>query len=107
MPSCRIYVDSKHRDISDADLERFDEVIVERLRADGEHAVVVIVPTSRVNLSGCYVELTCRQKPTRTPELLQELAAQLDQLAREVFDISEPVRVRVIKIEEDLLAGVN
>ena len=106
MPSLKIFIDAT-KDVTQKDYEIFNRVVIEGLEAHGEHAVVAVVPDARVNTSGCYVELTCRHKPNRTPELQKRLANKLDQTARKVFGLTEPVRVRIITLEEYLLSGVN
>jgi len=106
MPSLKVFVDSK-KPVSNADLESLNDVVINGLNAQGEHAVVVVIPDAKVNLSGCYVELTCRHKANRTPELLQTLAEDLDRTARRLFDLNVPVRVRIIMVEENLLGAVN
>ncbi len=105
MPSLKVFVDAE-RSVTDADLETFNRVVIEGLDAHGEHAVVAAIP-ARVNLSGCYVELTCRHKPNRTPAMLERLAAALDTTARDVFGIDRPVRVRIIMVDEQLLGAAN
>ncbi len=106
MPSCKIFLEAD-RDVSHLDLETINDIIIDDLQAQGEHTVVVVVPSARVNLSGCYVELTCRHKANRTPELRLRLAERLDKAARKIFSIDEPVRVRIVMVEESELAGVN
>lgn len=106
MPSLKVFIDTK-KPVSDADLEELNNVVVKGLEAHGEHAVVVVVPDAKVNLSGCYVELTCRHKANRTPELLQALAEDLDRTTRSLFGLSDPARVRIIMVEENLLGAVN
>lgn len=106
MPSLKVFVDTKDP-VSDADLETLNNVVISGLQAHGEHAVVVVLPGAKVNLSGCYVELTCRHKANRTPVVLQALAEELDHTTRTLFGLSDPVRVRIIMVEENLLGAVN
>ncbi|MCV0425137.1 MAG: hypothetical protein K5905_06675 [Roseibium sp.] len=106
MPTLKIYVDAKEA-ISEADLELLNDVVITGLEAEGEQALVTVIPDATVNLSGCYVELTCRNKPNRTPELRQRLVEKLDETARRMFGISEPIRVRIIMVDEDHLSAVN
>ena len=106
MPSLKIFVDAT-KDLSRKDYNIFNQVVINGLNAHGEHAVVAVVPDARVSGSGCYVELTCRHKPNRTPEVQRRLAEKLDKTAREVFGLTEPVRVRIIILEEFLLSGIN
>lgn len=106
MPTCKIFL-SKEEKVSINDLERFNKIIIDGLETVGEHAVVAAIPDALVNLSGCYIELTCRHKPERTPEMLNTLARRLEQEARTAFEISDPIRVRIIMVEESLLAAVN
>ncbi|WP_434052260.1 MAG: hypothetical protein RDA78_23850 [Roseibium sp.] len=106
MPTLKVFVNAK-KPVSNAQLDVLNDVVIKGLEAHGEHAVVAVVPDSTVNLSGCYVELTCRHKPNRTLEMRQKLADKLDQTTRELFEIDAPVRVRIIMVDEDLLAAVN
>ena len=106
MPSLKVFVDAR-KDVTDKDYDLLNDIVIEGLEAHGEHAVVAVVPDARVNGAGCYVELTCRHKPNRTPELQKRLAAKLDRAARKMFGLTEPVRVRIIVLEEFLLSGVN
>lgn len=106
MPTLKVFADVPRR-ISDADLDTLNDVVIKGLEAHGETAVVAVVPTARVNLTGCYVELTCRHKTNRTPEMLQSLAEALDTTAQKIFGIDRPVRVRIIMVEENLLGAVN
>ncbi|XYK80659.1 MAG: hypothetical protein ROO70_00175 [Labrenzia sp.] len=106
MPTLKVFVDAKEP-VSDDNLEILNSVVIKGLEAHGEHAVVVVIPDAKVNLSGCYVELTCRHKPNRTPEMLRSLAETLDKTARQIFGIDDPVRVRIIMVEENLLGAVN
>ncbi|MDP5216484.1 hypothetical protein Q5Y75_04585 [Ruegeria sp. 2205SS24-7] len=106
MPSLKVFVDTKDP-VSDAVLETLNDVVIKGLEAHGEHAVVAVIPDAKVNLSGCYVELTCRHKANRTPEILQALAETLDQTTRSLFGLNDPVRVRIIMVEENLLGAVN
>ncbi len=106
MPSLKIFINSP-KPVSDADLDVLNDVVINGLQAHGEDAVVAVIPDATVNLSGCYVELTCRHKADRTPEMLQALAETLDMITRQRFDLDDPVRVRIIMVEENLLGGVN
>ena len=106
MPTLKVFTDTK-KAISGADLDTFNDVVIKGLEAHGEIAVIAIVPNAKVNLSGCYVELTCRHKINRTPEMLQALAEALDTTAQKIFAIDQPVRVRIIMVEENLLGAVN
>ena len=103
MPSLKVFVDTE-RPVTEADLETLNDVVISGLEAHGEHAVV---PDAKVNLSGCYVELTCRHKPNRTPQMLQAVAEALDASTQRIFGIEAPVRVRIIMVEENLLGAVN
>lgn len=106
MPTLKVFVDAG-KPVTEAQLDVLNDVVIKGLEAHGEHAVVTVVPDAVVNLSGCYVELTCRHKPNRTPEMRQALAEKLDLTTRELFGIDAPVRVRIIMVDEDLLAAVN
>ena len=106
MPSLKVFTNTS-KSLSDADLETLNDVVISGLKALGEHAVIVVVPDAKVNLSGCYVELTCRHKANRTPEMLQALAHDLDRTARDLFSLNVPVRVRIIMVEEKMLGAVN
>ncbi|MEO1190108.1 MAG: hypothetical protein AAFW60_13665 [Pseudomonadota bacterium] len=106
MPSLKVFVDAK-KDVTDADLAALNDVVINGLEAHGEHAVVAVIPDATVNLSGCYVELTCRHKPNRTPAMLQRLAEQLDHTSQRIFGLDAPVRVRIIMVDENLLSAVN
>lgn len=106
MPSLKVFLNTE-RAVTDTDLEMLNDVVISGLEAHGEHAVVAVIPNARVNLSGCYVELTCRHKPNRTPEMLQAVAESLDETTQKIFNLGSPVRVRIIMVEENLLGAVN
>ncbi len=106
MPSLKVFINAQ-KPVSNADLDVLNDVVINGLKAHGEHAVVAVIPDARVNLSGCYVELTCRHKAERTPMMLQALAETLDVTTRKCFDLDDPVRVRIIMVEENLLGAVN
>lgn len=106
MPSLKVFIDSS-TGVTDADLRTLSELVITGLEAHGEEPAIVVVPGCRVNLSGCYAELTCRHKPNRTPELRQKLAVELEKTAREIFGLEDPVRVRIIMLEQDLLSAMN
>ena len=106
MPTLKVYIDAEEA-ISEADLELLNEIVITGLEAEDEHALVTVIPDATVNLSGCYVELTCRKKPNRTPELRQRLAEKLEETARRMFGIRESIRVRILMVDEDHLTAVN
>ncbi|MFA0813861.1 hypothetical protein [Microbulbifer epialgicus] len=106
MPSLKIFLDGK-KGVTDANLETFGQVVIQGLEAKGERAMVSVIMDARVTPSGCYVELTCRHKPNRTSKMRKKLAERLDETARRIFGIEQPIRVRIIMVDEDLLSGVN
>ncbi|WP_299588048.1 hypothetical protein [uncultured Microbulbifer sp.] len=106
MPSCKIFVDSTKL-IPDSVANLFNEMIIEGLEAQGEQALVAIIESKQVEPAGCYIEIICCRKPARTHEVLQRLAIQLDKTARRIFQIDDPIRVRIQLMDEDFMSGVN
>ncbi|MFA0813665.1 hypothetical protein [Microbulbifer epialgicus] len=106
MPSCKIFIESSKL-VPDSVPAIFNEIIIEGLEAKGEHAVTAVVESNYVEPSGCYIEIVCCQKPARTHQALQKLAIRLDETARRIFQIDEPIRVRILLFDEDLVSGTN
>ena len=106
MPSLKVCIQSAE-EATDDDLARLNDIVIDGLEAHGEHAEILVFNNVRMTLSGGYIELLCRWEQGRTLEKLKGLAQQLDDTAREMFDVERPIRVRIIMLEEPLLTGVN
>ncbi|BBM01845.1 hypothetical protein [Microbulbifer sp. GL-2] len=106
MPSCKIFIEASKL-VPDSVPAIFNEIIIEGLEAKGEHAITAVIESNYVKPSGCYIEITYCKKPALTHEILQKLAIRLDETARKVFQIEDPVRVRIFLFDEDFTSGTN
>lgn len=106
MPSCKIFIEASKL-IPDSVPAIFNEIIIEGLEAKGEHAVTAVIESNYVRPSGCYIEITCCKSPGRTHQILQKLAIRLEETARKVFQIEDPIRVRIFLFDEGLTSGTN
>ncbi|WP_444946119.1 hypothetical protein ACJJIP_01905 [Microbulbifer sp. VTAC004] len=106
MPSCKIFIESSKL-VPDSVPAIFNEILIEGLEAKGEHAVTAVVESNYVEPAGCYIEIICSKKPARTHEILQKLSIRIDETARRIFQIEDPITVRILLFDEDLMSGIN
>ncbi len=108
MPICKIYhVPSLPVSADEEMLKKIEDIVLTGLEAEGEHAEVVITPAHALNFGEIYVELLCRNKPNRTLDKITALAEKLETELKTILATSGPFKVRIIKLDEDLLGGVN
>ncbi|WP_444896036.1 hypothetical protein ACJJI5_04355 [Microbulbifer sp. EKSA008] len=105
MVSCKIFLSSLKL-APDSASKLFQDLIIKELDTE-EDPNVEIINTLQITPGECHIEVSCLKKPDRTHQKLQALAIQLDESARQYFQIEDPIRVRVIQIEEDSVYGVN
>ncbi|WP_226642501.1 hypothetical protein [Microbulbifer variabilis] len=106
MSSCKIFVESSKL-VPESATRIFSEILTNNLEVQESKLPVVVVESEQVEPSGCYIEVLCSQTPHRTHKVLQSMAIELDETARKVFQIEEPVGVRIQMVDEDFLLGVN
>lgn len=105
MASCKIYLD-KSKLPPDSTPSFLTDLLNKELDVE-EDTAIVIIPATLAVPAGCYIEILCKKQPNRTHQVLQSLAIQIDESARRLFQIEEPIRVRIIMLEEDFFFGVN
>ncbi|WP_444940698.1 hypothetical protein ACJJI3_19885 [Microbulbifer sp. ZKSA004] len=105
MISCKIFLNSLKL-APDSTPALFQKLIIKELETE-EDPNIIFITTHQITPDECYIEVSCLKRPDRTHQKLQALAVQLDESARRYFQIEDPIRVRIIQIEEDSVYGVN
>ncbi|WP_444899784.1 hypothetical protein ACJJIX_04745 [Microbulbifer sp. VAAC004] len=106
MSSCKIFVEVS-KIIPDSAANIFNEIVTKRLETEGEKIPVVVIESKQVEPAGCYIEILCNRTPHRTHEVIQSMAIELDNTARSIFQIDEPIGVRIQMVDDDFLSSIN
>ncbi|QFT56423.1 hypothetical protein [Microbulbifer sp. THAF38] len=106
MSSCKIFVESS-KPVPESATRIFGEILTNNLETQETKLPVAVIESKQVIPSGCYIEILCSKTPHRTHKILQSMAIELDETARRLFQIEEPVGVRIQMVDEDFLLGVN